>query len=74
MCASLGDYLCPMYKIINVNIAMLQCMLFHNVKRYIDSLLSRIHVNITKMLYFHVHFVAIRVILQVRVDKTFALY
>ena len=43
MCATLRGYPCPMYEIINV-------MLLRNATRYINSLLSCIHVKTTDLL------------------------
>ena len=45
MCATLRDYPCFMYEIMNSNITMLNFVLFHNVTCYTNYLLSCIHVN-----------------------------
>ena len=45
MCVALEDYMCPMYKIINLNIIMLHYVLVHDITPYTISLLLRIHVN-----------------------------
>jgi hypothetical protein len=56
MCATLGDYPCPMYKIINFSIAMLHFVLIHNVTRKSNSLLLRIHVHTSKVPQYYLHF------------------
>jgi hypothetical protein len=63
MCATLGDYLCPMYKIINFNIAILHFLLFHNVTCYTNPLLSCTNVNTTYLLNITCTLVAKRVVL-----------
>jgi hypothetical protein len=47
MCATLENYPCPMYEIINFNETMFHFVLFHDAACYTNSLLSRIHVNTT---------------------------
>ena len=49
MCATLIDYMCFLYEIINFSITMLHIMLLHNVTCYTNYLLSCAHVNTTKL-------------------------
>ena len=63
MCATLKDYPCPMYEIINFNIRMLHFVLFHNVTCYTNFLSSRMHVNTTKLYNIMCMLVATSVIL-----------
>jgi hypothetical protein len=54
----------PIYKIINYNIKMLHFVWFRNVTSYTDSMVSRNHVNTTKLGNITCTLVATCVILQ----------
>ena len=56
--------MCPMYEVISVIITMLHFVLFHDVTCYTNSLLSHIHVNLTKICNIKCTLVATGVIIR----------
>ena len=64
MCATLEDYLCSMYEIVNFKKTMLHFVLFHNVTCSTNSLLSCIQFNTKKLHNITCTLVATSVILH----------